>query len=100
MTKDNEFWVICINEAEKSNHLFDDIIIVLYHLFDFRCVFIKLLHGITQLPGWMHISPSLPYRVLHKLLFLNHPTLVTTNTSKNFNLQILRRWNVKHFSER
>ena len=52
MTKDNEFGVICIKEAKKGHHLiFDDIIIVLYHLFDFRCVFIRLLHDITQLPG-------------------------------------------------
>ena len=51
MTKDYEFEVICMKEAEKSHHLFDDTIIVLYHLFDFRCVFITLLHDITQLPG-------------------------------------------------
>ena len=51
MTKDNEFGVICIKEAEKIHHLFDDIVIVLYHLFDFRCVYIKQLHDITHLPG-------------------------------------------------
>ena len=69
MTKDKEFEVICIKEAENSHHLFDNIIKVLYNLFDFCCVFIKLLHNIIQLPGWMHISPSLPYQSLHKLLF-------------------------------
>ena len=87
MAKDNEFGVICIKEAKNCHHLFDNIIKVLNNLFVFRCGFIKLLHDITELPGLMHIGHSPPYRGLHKMLFLNDPTLATTNTLQMSNLQ-------------